>query len=170
MVHATDAHVPDIVRLVGELRAQEDLPPTVSAETVRAYIAEPQTEVLVAVASRPTDGREDATSAGLGAGLVVGLVVGPVVGPVVGLLTLRVLGDLFHDGTSALVQELIVDAAWRRRGIGGALLDAAIERADELGCAEVGVSTGIENPDAQALYRSRGFEADCLWFERHLER
>jgi ribosomal protein S18 acetylase RimI-like enzyme len=143
-MRAEEAHVPDIVRLVGELRAQEELPPGISVTSVRAYLTEPQTEVFVAMAEEGTDR-----------------------GGVVGLLTVRILGDLFHDGTSAMIQELIVDGQWRGQGVGGALLDAAVNLARERGCAEIGVSTGIQNPDAQALYRSRGFGADSLLFERH---
>ena len=163
VVCATDAHVPDIVRLVGELRAQEDLPAAISAESVRAYLAEAQTEVLVALApDRAREGRDDTGAGHEAPGSESS-------GEVVGLLTLRIIGDLFHDGTSAMVQELIVDAEWRGLGVGGALLDAAAELARERGCAEIGVSTGIQNPDAQAVYRSRGFETDSLWFELHFE-
>lgn len=161
VIRATEEHARDIVRLVGELRAQEDLPPTISAESVRAYLAEGQTEVLVAVASGVDADRSNSADARS--------IATEAQGTVVGLLTLRILGDLFHDGASAMIQELIVDTGWRRRGVGATLLDAAVELAGECGCAEIGVSTGIQNPDAQALYRSRGFEADSLWFELHFE-
>lgn len=156
VIRADQPHVPDIVRLVGELRAQEDLPPAISTQSVLAYLAEAQTEALVAVAASVAGpARVDAEGAGHRDSIV-------------GLLTLRILGDLFHDGTSAMIQELIVDRGWRGRGVGGALLDAAVDLARERGCAEIGVSTGIRNPDAQRLYRARGFEADSLWFELHL--
>ena len=163
VVRAVAASVPDIVRLIGELRVQEELSPTISDESVRAYLAEAQTEVLVAVAS----GVHEGGWAGAGAGAHGAS--GNTNDAVVGLLTLRMVGDLFHDGASALVQELIVDAGWRGRGVGGALLDAAVDHARKRGCAEIGVSTGVQNRDAQALYRSRGFEAEGLWLERHLD-
>lgn len=141
VIRATEAHVPDIVRLVGELRAQEDLPAAIPAESVHAYLAEPACVVLLAEAE---DG-------------------------IVGLLSVRVMGDLFHGGTSALIQELIVDEDRRRTGVAGALLDAAIAHARDAGCAEIAVSTGERNLPARAAYRSRGFEEEGLLLELHLE-
>ena len=138
---ATAGDAPEIVRLIAQLRELEGLTEPVSTDAVRAYIEDPDTVVLLA---------EDEDD-----------------GDVVGMISLRVMTDLFHGGTTALVQELIVDEDHRGEGVGGALLDVAIDLAFEQGCLEVSVTTGEENEAGQALYRSRGFEAEGVYFELH---
>lgn len=141
IVRATAADAPDVVRLISQLRELEGLTEPVSADAVRAYIEEADTVVLLA---------EDEDD-----------------GETVGLISLRIMSDLFHGGTTALVQELVVDEAHRGSGVGGTLLDVAVDLAFEQGCLEVSVTTGEENETAQSLYRSRGFEQDGVYFELH---
>lgn len=139
VVRATEAHLPDIVRLVGRLRAEEGLAGAPAASAVRAYLDDPTAAVFVAIhQGRP-----------------------------VGMVSVRIVSDLFHAAPAALIQELVIDEEHRGMGLGGALLDTAVAHAAERGCAEVSVATGAGNEVAQALYRSRGFEAHGVWFERH---
>ena len=58
------------------------------------------------------------------------------------------------------LHDLVVQPAWRRRGIGRQLLLAVIEHAQLQGCCAVSLEVRLDNPAAQALYRSVGF-ADC---------
>jgi ribosomal protein S18 acetylase RimI-like enzyme len=51
-----------------------------------------------------------------------------------------------------------VDAAWRRRGVAGALLRVAEAEAVRAGLAGVALDTGLANAGARALYTSFGFE------------
>lgn len=51
-----------------------------------------------------------------------------------------------------------VEAGWRSRGIGRALLNALIERARGEGHASLSLSVDARNTPALALYRSLGFE------------
>jgi len=51
-----------------------------------------------------------------------------------------------------------VHPAWRRRGIGAALLADAVARSAALGAAAVFLEVGEDNPSAIALYLSAGFE------------
>lgn len=139
VVRATAEHVADIVRLIAQLRALEGLTEPVSARGVREYLDDPTTVVYLSEYR----------------------------GDIVGMISLRIMSDLFHGGTTALVQELVVDEERRGAGLGGALLDAAVAHAFEVGCLEVSVTTGETNAIAQELYRSRGFEQDGVYFERH---
>ena len=161
VVHATDEHVEQIARLIGVLREQEGLLEPVTTGSVRAYMAEEFTDVFVALgeAGEGADGGVDrAGDRGT-----------PMPAPVLGVLSLRTMRDLFHGRPTALIQELVVADGHRGEGIGGALLDAALERAHELGCVEIAVTTGERNEAGQAAYRSRGFEQDGVYFERHFE-
>ena len=60
------------------------------------------------------------------------------------------------DPDSYYIAELDVDSRHRNRGIGGALLDLAEERARRDGCPRMSLTTNINNP-ARRLYERHGF-------------
>lgn len=60
-------------------------------------------------------------------------------------------GEFYIDSIAVLPQ-------WRGRGVGGALLSAARDRAFAAGHERVGLIVDFENPRAEALYNSLGFE------------
>ncbi len=62
--------------------------------------------------------------------------------------------------TSSFVKDLVVDAGWRNRGIGTALLSTAIVSLAARGAEEVALKVDIYNGTAQRLYRSFGFAQD----------
>ncbi len=88
-------------------------------------------------------------------------------GEAAGMLVCSTRPNLFHAAPAMLIEELIVKAAYRRQGLGRALLEEALARAQRLGCAEISVSTGLENERAQALYRSAGLVEEYLLLEKH---
>jgi ribosomal-protein-alanine N-acetyltransferase len=59
----------------------------------------------------------------------------------------------------AEILNLAVVVSARRHGLGGALLDAAIEAVSERGAREIFLDVRESNKPALALYRSRGFAA-----------
>jgi ribosomal-protein-alanine acetyltransferase len=65
---------------------------------------------------------------------------------------------LFRRGVfRARVYSLAVDPAWRGRGIGGLLLDAATAAARSRGCTSLGLEVRCDNDAAQSLYRRAGY-------------
>ena len=60
-------------------------------------------------------------------------------------------GEFYLDSLAVLPQ-------WRGRGVGGALLSAARDRAFAAGHERVGLIVDCANPRAEALYNSLGFE------------
>jgi ElaA protein len=77
-------------------------------------------------------------------------------GPVVG--TLRLLSD----GETAKVGRVAVEPLWRRQGIALQMLELAVVRARELGCARVRLAAQLE---AAELYRRAGFAVESEPFE-----
>jgi 8-oxo-dGTP diphosphatase len=77
-------------------------------------------------------------------------------GQVVGFLALSFIPVL--SGLRALVDDLTVDPAYRRQGIGAALVEAAIQRADRRGATHLLVDTSRGDPDTRDFYRACGFE------------
>jgi RimJ/RimL family protein N-acetyltransferase len=73
-----------------------------------------------------------------------------------------IVGHLFIEKMGYGVAELgmIVDERWRGRGVGSALLEAAIEWAREVGAHKVGLQRWPHNARAAALYEKFGFEEE----------
>lgn len=65
---------------------------------------------------------------------------------------------LFVSGPQADILTIGVEPALQGRGLGGALLDALLARAGELGCSAVHLEVRADNAAALALYAARGFE------------
>ncbi|TXK19207.1 ribosomal protein S18-alanine N-acetyltransferase [Homoserinibacter sp. GY 40078] len=63
-----------------------------------------------------------------------------------------------HGATDADVQTIAVSAERRRQGIGAALLDALLTEARTRGVRDVFLEVRADNPGAESLYASRGFE------------
>jgi putative acetyltransferase len=63
--------------------------------------------------------------------------------------------DLAPYGVASL--GMLVDGAWRRRGVGQALVRAAVEAARDHGCHKVSLQVWPHNEAARALYRKAGF-------------
>ena len=130
-----------VADLIRELAEGEDVDSGVDAAQVLAYQAHPDSGVLVA----EVDGR------------------------LAGALTYFVRPGLFHGGSWGYVDELIVTASVRGRGIGDALLRAALQRFRAAGCREAAVSTMLDNDAAVALYRKHGFVDESLQLENHFD-
>lgn len=67
------------------------------------------------------------------------------------------LTGLLLDGDEAEVEPLVVAESHRHRGIGAALLEAAIHEAQKLGVKYLNVRPAARNADAMAFFRSSGF-------------
>lgn len=78
-----------------------------------------------------------------------------------------ILGTHVQHGVAGL--GMLVDAAWRGRGVGAALLSACIEWARGHGAHKVWLEVWPHNAPARALYRRFGFEEEAL-LRRHYRR
>lgn len=74
-----------------------------------------------------------------------------------GLVVLRYRADIWTQGLECNVAELYVVPDRRRRGLGHALMEAAIEVARREGAVHVEVATGEDDQGARALYERLGF-------------
>lgn len=60
-------------------------------------------------------------------------------------------------GRRAWIEDVVVDEAARGMGVGGALTRAMIDRADELGCTTVDLTSRPSREAANHMYRREGF-------------
>jgi len=97
-----------------------------------------------------------------------GVLVAESDGEIVGMMSYVVRPDLFHAAGTLYIQEMIITAGHRRKGIGGLLLDEIMRRAKTLSCAEVSVAVVPDNAGAARLYRSHGIDEENILLEKHL--
>ena len=74
-----------------------------------------------------------------------------------GVLVVRFQPGLWSDGDEAYIAELYVVAERRRRGLGSALMEAALARCRERGAGYVFLGTDEGDTDAHRLYEHHGF-------------
>lgn len=67
-----------------------------------------------------------------------------------------------------ILNDLFVDAGFRRQGIAGRLIAAAVEYAASLGAVRLTLSTAVINTEAQGLYRTTGWTRDEQFYVYHL--
>jgi ribosomal protein S18 acetylase RimI-like enzyme len=115
-------------RLIPQLGAHK-IPPTL--EELHQLIRSDSSTLLVARESDPSD-------------------------PIVGILSLTVYR--VPTGVRSIIEDVIVDEAMRRRGIGEALVRNAIELACKAGAQGVSLTSNPRREAANWLYQSMGFE------------
>ena len=128
--HATAADAPNVARLIQDFETEFDNP-------------SPAADVLVArVRELLTTGEMTVLLAGEGPD---------------GFAQLRFRRSVLLGGWTALLEELYVVPGLRGRGIGRALVEAAVDAAQRAGATSIEVGTSEDDTAAMALYESAGF-------------
>ncbi|WP_306369715.1 GNAT family N-acetyltransferase [Nocardiopsis sp. CC223A] len=90
-------------------------------------------------------------------------------GQIIGTLDLLVIANLTHDAQPwAVADNLVVDPNLRRRGIGRALMEDALDRASRAGCYKVELLSHESGQGAHAFYKALGFADSAEGFRRYL--
>jgi ribosomal protein S18 acetylase RimI-like enzyme len=79
--------------------------------------------------------------------------------PVAGVCQLRYRFAVWTGSEDCWLEDVFVEEPARGSGLGRALVEAALERARERGCARVELDVNAANAAALALYESLGFES-----------
>ncbi len=93
-------------------------------------------------------------------------VAGDALDKAIGVISLSHRPQLRVQGRIATIDELVVTAAWRRRGVGRALVKRAIERAKVLSCKRIELVTHRRRDEVpRAFYEACGLvEANVAVF------
>ena len=90
--------------------------------------------------------------------------------PAQGYLTCKILirpdNPFAYAARRMMIDQIGVDPAARRQGLGRALFDAALDHARAQGCTEIMLDTWGENRDAHAFFRAQGFAPRRMLFHR----
>lgn len=97
------------------------------------------------------------------------ILVAEVGGRVVGMVQLVAYRHVQHrGGLCAELESMHVEDRERSRGVGGALVEAAIARARDWGCYRIQLTSNAAHTDAHRFYAAHGFAASHLGFKRLL--
>jgi len=94
------------------------------------------------------------------------VLIGLTENSVVASCTLVVIPNLTRAGRPyGLIENVVTDAAFRGRGYGKQMLEAAVTAAWQADCYKVMLMTGSKKPSTLALYASAGFEQSKTGFQ-----
>lgn len=98
------------------------------------------------------------------------LVVGELDGEVCATADMVVVANLTHHGQPwAIVENVVVAADRRRRGVGSELMRHLVALAREQGCCKVQLLSGKHRLGAHEMYRGLGFEAVAEGFKLYFD-
>lgn len=99
------------------------------------------------------------------------LIVSELDGQVVGTMQLTFIPGISHMGAKRLLIEAVrTHSQHRGQGMGRKMMEYAIERAKEKGCAAVQLTTDNARIDAHRFYESLGFVGSHLGMKLKIER
>ena len=87
-------------------------------------------------------------------------------GQVGGFACVRIVPCVLYAEPYAELTELYVEPAFRRRGLGRALIASAEQLARGRGATDLLIMTGVGNAVAQALYRAAGYDTYAVALNR----
>ncbi len=87
------------------------------------------------------------------------LFVATITGEILGVFAMLIMDNLGHQGApSALVEDVVVRADRRRRGLGREMIRFAMNRAREKGCYKLALSSHKNREEAHRFYENLGFQ------------
>lgn len=96
-----------------------------------------------------------------------GILIGHLGDTVVCSCTLIVIPNLTRGGRPyALIENVVTHGAYRNKGFGTSILDAASERAWAHGCYKIMLSTGSHTPSILSFYTQAGFTQSRTGFQK----
>lgn len=87
---------------------------------------------------------------------------------IVGFCSMMIRDNLIHKGEIAQIEELIVDEAYRHKGIGKKLITEIILIARFKGCKRIELDSAFHKKKAHTFYEDLGFENRAYIFSKNL--
>lgn len=97
------------------------------------------------------------------------LIIAELDNQVIGTLQLTIIPYLtYQGGKRALIEAVRTDKSVRGKGVGKAMIEWTIHKAQEVGCHVVQLTTDKKRPDALEFYKKLGFVASHEGMKLHL--
>jgi len=91
--------------------------------------------------------------------------VSEIRGEVIGTFGLLIMDNLGHRGKpSAVLEDVVVHPAWRRKGIGGQMVRFAMSLAAAKGCYKISLTSDLRRQEAHRFYEELGFRRHGISF------
>ena len=87
---------------------------------------------------------------------------------IIGFGSLSLKDDLWPEGQVAYLDELVVDAEYRNKGIGAQLLDRLISKARKANCYRIELTSAFYRKESHRFYEKHGFESRAYVFSKVL--
>jgi glucosamine-phosphate N-acetyltransferase len=87
---------------------------------------------------------------------------------IVGFCSLTIKNNLWQAGNLGVVDELVVDAEYRRFGIGKMLMEKITQIAIENECKRLELDSSFHRKEAHQFYERLGFKSRAFWFSKEL--
>jgi len=143
---AVDGDLPALLALYAQLEQEPDVSMDLAAARALWERIRDRPDYRIVVAESPSDG-------------------------IVGAYSLQIVQGLAHAGTpSAIVEDVVVDSRYRRRGIGRKMMENAIAHARVQGCYKLALSSNRRREAAHRFYEALGFERHGYSFAVFLKR
>jgi glucosamine-phosphate N-acetyltransferase len=85
-----------------------------------------------------------------------------------GFCSLAVKNSLWQESRIGTISEMVVDDAYRKRGVGTALLGTIIEMARQRGCRLIELDSAFHRDAAHRFYEKAGFVKRAYLFSKEL--
>ncbi len=145
---ATEKDIPRILELYGDLIIS-----TSTVELNRTPVADDYSRAFAQIQATP--GHE--------------LLVAEEGGKVIGTMMLFIMPNLSHGGLPwAGVENVMVDADYRRRGTGKLLMDYVLAQAKKAGCYKIQLISDKSRIEAHKFYEALGYKASGHGFRLYL--
>ena len=98
------------------------------------------------------------------------LLVAELGGRIVGMVQLFTFRHFQHrGGRCAEIESMHVVEEHRSTGVGGQLLEYAVQRARDLGCYRIQLTSNAKREDAHRFYEEHGFSPSHVGFKQYLD-
>jgi GNAT superfamily N-acetyltransferase len=87
-------------------------------------------------------------------------------GQIVAFLDLTFRKTLFHRGWTMIIEDLIVDEAHRRKGMGKRLVEFCEEAARERACHAIELSSDLRRKETHLFWEALGYEGKAYQFRK----
>lgn len=87
---------------------------------------------------------------------------------VIAMMDLKFRETFFHGGWTMLIEDLVVDAKFRRQGVGQRMVGLAEEMAMRRGCCTVELNSDLYREDTHRFWEAMGYEIEAYQLRKPL--